>query len=332
MQKFLKLSTVSMLAIVAATNAHAAGYTCEELIEYTSCNDGYYLNAGKCILGTTCGAGNYLSACGDYAGDRYYTGFCSAYDGGVMTVEDLENYTGFTYEECAALAEANEFEEFEYLDAVCFTDITFDPVYGLLFMHMEPYESITCKPCPAGMYQPIAGQYWCLECPAGSECATDGLATHTLCEIGEYSNTGATTCSSCPATGLTDKSGAVVKATTAQKGSTTSAACYVGEEYSFTDTKGIYHFKSDCALKPWTVYPTTEEECVSFGYQWHCDAECSCMYYGEGIFTHPNAPITEEECVKIENAVWNAELIPNRCECANGWSLGSSGLYCPTNG
>jgi len=43
MNKFLKLTGVSMLAIVAASNANAAGYTCEELIEYTSCNAGYYL-------------------------------------------------------------------------------------------------------------------------------------------------------------------------------------------------------------------------------------------------------------------------------------------------
>ena len=61
MNKFLKLTGVSVLTIVAATGANAAGYTCEELIEYTSCNDGYYLNSGDCIEGATCGAGNYLA-------------------------------------------------------------------------------------------------------------------------------------------------------------------------------------------------------------------------------------------------------------------------------
>jgi len=44
MNKILKLTGVSMLAIMAAANANAAGYTCEELVEYTSCNPGYYLN------------------------------------------------------------------------------------------------------------------------------------------------------------------------------------------------------------------------------------------------------------------------------------------------
>ncbi|MBR2412801.1 MAG: hypothetical protein IKB10_04025 [Alphaproteobacteria bacterium] len=60
MKNILKLTGVSMLAIMAASGANAAGYTCEELIEYTSCNDGYYLNDGKCIESTSCPSGSYL--------------------------------------------------------------------------------------------------------------------------------------------------------------------------------------------------------------------------------------------------------------------------------
>ncbi len=57
MNKFLKLSGVSILAIIATTNANAAGYTCEELIEYTSCNPGRTLVDGDCV----CDAGYYTN-------------------------------------------------------------------------------------------------------------------------------------------------------------------------------------------------------------------------------------------------------------------------------
>ncbi len=81
MQKFLKLTGVSVLAIVAATGANAAGYTCEELIEYTACNDGWYLNDGDCIESTTCPSGSYLRP------------FCSVSDCGVSYDSETEEYT-----------------------------------------------------------------------------------------------------------------------------------------------------------------------------------------------------------------------------------------------
>jgi len=59
MNKLLKLSAVSMLTIVATTAANAAGYTCEDLIEYTSCNENYALVDGDCIL--SCGPGSISS-------------------------------------------------------------------------------------------------------------------------------------------------------------------------------------------------------------------------------------------------------------------------------
>ena len=48
MKKYLIVG-VSLFALFAANNAMAAGYVCEELIEYTSCMDGYYLTNGDCI-------------------------------------------------------------------------------------------------------------------------------------------------------------------------------------------------------------------------------------------------------------------------------------------
>ena len=316
MQKFLKLSTVSILAIVAASGANAAGYTCEELIEYTSCNTGYYLNAGKCIEGASCGAGNYIAICpSEYV---LMENICCDEDSGDCGISvDCNGEYAVYYAQGCVRKDAVEYEYFSMYD-------------------IQPInETVECVQCVAGTYQPSAGQYGCLECPAGSECATDGLATHTLCEIGEYSNTGATTCSSCPATGLTDKDGAVVNATTAQKGSAGVYACYIGEEYSFTDTKGTYHFKSDCALKPWTVYPTTEEECKMFDeeFQWVCsdDSEsddCECLqkdkFDSEGHGISIYAPTTKEECDKIDDTMWDGE-----CKCVeNTWGFYEDGLDC----
>ena len=57
MNKLLKLTGVSILTIMATANANAAGYTCEELIEYTSCNTGYALLDGDCV----CDGGYYTN-------------------------------------------------------------------------------------------------------------------------------------------------------------------------------------------------------------------------------------------------------------------------------
>ncbi len=57
MNKLLKLTGVSVVAIMTAMGANAAGYTCEELIEYTSCNTGYALLEGDCV----CDGGYYTN-------------------------------------------------------------------------------------------------------------------------------------------------------------------------------------------------------------------------------------------------------------------------------
>ncbi len=96
MNKLLKLTGVSMLTIVATTGANAAGYTCEELIEYTSCNSGYYLNAGKCIESTTCPSGSYLKvSCDD--NQVAYFGVCVEDETGDTAVGVLREDCGFTY-------------------------------------------------------------------------------------------------------------------------------------------------------------------------------------------------------------------------------------------
>ncbi len=75
MQKILKLSAMSVLAVITASGANAAGYTCEELIEYTSCNAGYTLSAHRCVYMPTCSAGSYSTqSCPD--GYTYSSDWC----------------------------------------------------------------------------------------------------------------------------------------------------------------------------------------------------------------------------------------------------------------
>jgi len=303
MQKILKLSTVSILAIMAANGANAAGYTCEELIEYTSCNAGYYLNAGDCIEGTTCGAGNYLKAtCPD--GYYFFTSGCLA-EGSVDT--------GHTAETCAA-------------------DFGDNGVYYDTGNWCEGYNSdiddvevvvatISCTPCSVGTYQSTAGQYSCTTCPAGSYCATSGLATVSgTCAKGQYSMPGATACSSCPTHTYTDAGGQSVNvpATTVSTGSGSLTACIIDSNTYFTDTAGTYHFKSNCAFAPTpeTFAVNSEQDCLAVDGSWvteyeepYCSAPISII------------PETEQEC----NAVGLDWVLPDeRCGCEypdadSGW-------------
>ena len=292
MQKILKLSTVSMLAIVAASNANAAGYTCEELIEYTSCNTGYYLNAGDCIEGTTCGAGNYI------------TGTCpegSVYDSNWCWVQDSPgDFVSGDDEYC-------EESGGDLLGPGCISqEILGDSEYSWYYEHADdenwsltdvitPVLSYTCSACAAGEYQPSAGQYSCLTCPAGSECPT--TTTATLCEIGTYSSAGATSCTSCPTTGLTDKDGKTVVATTASKGTTGLGFCYIADDVMFQDDKGIYHYTSECGIYGYTPFDESvatetqkEARCTELGGTWD-GGECVISY---------DIPETEAECNKYQ--------------------------------
>ncbi|MBR2412547.1 MAG: hypothetical protein IKB10_02685 [Alphaproteobacteria bacterium] len=270
MHKFVKLSAVSMLAIMAATGANAAGYTCEELIEYTSCNPGYYLaTENHCPSGST-----------------YFSGVCHSYG----------EYYPSTEEDCPNEEEGGQ----EYMGAGCIIDYDEDAYesygYGPGFYPLQIGMCTTCPAgstcagdtadkvacaagtyqpntgqtscidapvgnyvsatgatkytaCSVGQYQPTAGQSSCLPCPAGSYCATTGLSAATgKCNIGTYSTGGETSasCTSCPITALTDINGDTVSATTASTGSTSASACFIDPSAEFKDDTGIYHFKQNC--------------------------------------------------------------------------------------
>ena len=281
MNKFLKLTGVSMLAIMTANAANAAGYTCEELVEYTSCNPGHYLSPicsdgytpvlGLCAYYEMNGdfvVGQTADSCGEY--DMYeYKG-----DGCIketITYEDIDGYL-------------SEVKTIDFVKATsdtisctpcpagtsCAGDTsqlskcpsgTYQPSTGQSSCIPAPagnfvadnsssmFGATAYTACAAGTYQSSTGKSSCSLCPAGSYCATTGLSAATgECAIGTYSLSGATACLSCPATGLTDKDGNTVVATTAATGSTGVTACLVMSDTTFTDDKGVYRFTSNCTF------------------------------------------------------------------------------------
>jgi len=183
MNKLLKLTSVSMLAIMTATNANAAGYTCEELIEYTSCNPGYSLytttSDNRCPDGYTVLDTEYMTFC--------YIPVYSAENNYDISVEECE-------ETCDRLYNHEEgYEEYcvngvgyKFYDAskVCvrledestdnWTDDTFIELTGSLTSTSQ-----------------------CNECPIGHSC-TGGTAVAEVCSGETYADvTGLTACKSC---------------------------------------------------------------------------------------------------------------------------------------
>ncbi|MBR2412276.1 MAG: hypothetical protein IKB10_01260 [Alphaproteobacteria bacterium] len=294
MQKILKLTGVSMLAVMTASGAHAAGYTCEELIEYTSCNPGYYLQNQSCA--------------GD--NDEIMFDVCECdgeYHGAVSSKEECN-----IDEHCAGYGYATFYE------TACVSDGEWvSPLSG----------AVTCNECPAG--STCAGNTaGVTPCPAGSYCATAGLSQPTgKCAVGSFAGAGATACTSCPSTGLTDINGVVVNATTASAGSTSITACIVGSESQFKDNKGVYHYKSECAFDYATLTINNESECVATGGEWYADdgnEEYFC--YLDNI-----VPETEEECV-ASGLEWVEMEMNSACGCQDGESVtvspGRTGIYC----
>ena len=335
MNKLLKLTGVSVLAIVAASNANAAGYTCEELIEYTSCNDGYYLNSGKCIEGASCGAGNYLKAIPpEISSDKPEEDAWAEYGTTWCLYAEDDYWLADSQEECEAYDDSGIEQGTWYGEGFVYDS-------GNNYRRFAKELNVECTPCAAGTYQNAAGQYSCLTCPAGSYCGTMGLSAATLCTQGTYSMDGATECSQCPATGLTDKNGATVVATTATTGSTSPTACIVGSEYYFTDTKGTYHYKSDCEFD---LSGETEEKCIALNYldplniNPNHNESLGWFWYGEGCELLGNsvtalAPTTEEECAAVSSydgvnfTIWE----DGQCKCQEGvwwYSAYDETLYC----
>ncbi|MBR2412459.1 MAG: hypothetical protein IKB10_02220 [Alphaproteobacteria bacterium] len=286
MQKFLKLSTVSMLAIVVATNANAAGYTCEELIEYTSCNPGYYLSghdecnksedypyylAGLCEIEAGTYKYGYTEAACTAEGGTYYPGAC--FGGFDEMVGEAYGWDSdeffFASQNCiqcqAGTSCAGGIAYWQYCPGG-----TYQPNAGQSSCLLTPAGTYTedvdikwTEPikCAPGSYQPQSGQTSCVECPAGSYCAGTGLsAVSGECAIGTYAVAGADACTSCPSAGLIDINGAVVNATTLSAGAESISACVIGPDARFKDDAGIYHFKSNCEYK----LSTFEEACTEY--------------------------------------------------------------------
>ncbi|MBR2412278.1 MAG: hypothetical protein IKB10_01275 [Alphaproteobacteria bacterium] len=329
MNNFLKLTGVSMLAIVAASNANAAGYTCEELIEYTSCNDGYYLNSGKCIEGSACAAGNYLQGVcpDDYT---YSDSWCAA---------SFSSWTtGLTQAECEDIP-----GESYWYGPGCLLDDTWPDELG--DNDFIPSTGFECTECAAGTYQNVAGQYSCITCPAGSECPTAGLASHTLCEVGEYSFAGATTCLTCPTHKYTNASGqSVTVSATSKAGAAGANECYIGPDTYFTDKSGTYHFKSNCSLGDtltWKTSVSSAEECAIVAattgenwvwtdyegeYPFACRLQCPSGDCDE-VTNYSYLPQTESECNQLDGEF---EWLDGKCKNVSCEELefGQDGLGC----
>jgi len=306
MNKLLKLTGVSMLAIITANGANAAGYTCEELIEYTSCNPGYYLSGSGCPDGYT-----------------FYSSICYAWGG--------EYYPNMTEEECLSWNEG-EAADAEYMGAGCIDYNSSDGI-GSNFVVAS---GITCEQCPIGSTC-AGGTAGTTTCPAGSYCATAGLSQPTgKCNVGTYSIGGATSasCTSCPATGLTDKNGVAVVATTSGTGSTSASACFVGNNVEFKDDKGIWHYKNTCEHGNfqfgdcgWADHTGVMNE---FGeYDYRC-ADGLELYWGAALSTPlctPSFPETEEECNQVAGATWSEGA--GECMCYDEmWNCNDGKLYC----
>ena len=277
MKKFL-IGGVSLFAILSAVNAMAAGYTCEELIEYTSCNEGYYLSAGA----LTCPDGYTFvqDVCEDAMGSLYYV----------------------SSEEC------NEVDSGVHMQSVCLDDLAFqnssssESNNDQWYVEPTAASATTCSTCPTGAYC-TGGTTAATPCPAGSYCATTGLSQPTgLCAQNSYSTGGATACISCPDTDLTDKDGKTVVAKTATTGTDSPSKCFIDPDAYFKNTKGIYHFKSNCSYA-YNIDPDslTEEEkierCESFGGTWSdVDGYFSSPVCYAG---RPSLPDNEEDCLAL---------------------------------
>jgi len=349
MNKLIKLSAVSMLAIVAATGANAAGYTCEELIQYTSCNPGYYLNNGDCIgLVTSCDAGYYLTGAQYDCPDGYvsYQGGCGEF-GTTFDITDVVSGTtntcpsGYTYSSSICLQYG------EYTTNLSESECSDDWIGSGCYKRVIDYDYLigdtdgvlvggtSCVAAPAGSYSPGGLVVSATKCAAGTYQPQSAQSSCITTPKGNYSIAGATAYTACPATGLTDKDGNTVVATTATEGATTLAACIVDENVYFADTKGTYHYKSNCAIDMFAAESysvTNEAECEAVDGYWYEPAE-ECVVDGSSLL-----PKTEAECNKLASKVGkegDAELTWSNgvCTCdatGDGYQMVWSGtsLYC----
>ncbi len=292
MNKFLKLSGVSILAIIATANANAAGYTCEELVEYTSCNAGYYLSTAD----ATCPDGySYVTdACageddilGGYTKESCAEEYCDR-----LECEDIsEGYDRYLGDGCASSGYDEETGEYVGYDFIAKAGTT------------------SCSECPAGSYC-VGGDKTATPCAAGTYQPEKKQTTCLTTPVGNYSLAGAENYTACPTTGLKDKDGKTVTATTSGDGATSIMSCYVGPEWYFNDTKGTYHFTSNCnAFDLATATRAQKEErCTSMGGSWSSDGYCKIDFV---------YPTTKSTCNEFDFCYWLQDDPEDTgaCEC-----------------
>jgi len=223
---------------MTASGANAAGYTCEELIEYTSCNPGYYLNDG----GDACPSGD----------THYPNGVCI--EQADMMVADFA-----TKAECEAAWEGTSGTDYKwYTGPVCVSGV--DTNYNVEISAANENAGKTCNECPIGSIC-SGGTESATPCPAGSYCAGTGLsAVSGQCSAGTFSFAGATACSTCPEHEYTNANGQTISvpATTVPEiGAGSVSACIIDSDKTFTDIKGTYHFKENCAYDA-VLYPSCD--------------------------------------------------------------------------
>ena len=295
MNKFLKLTGVSMLAIMTASGANAAGYTCEELIEYTSCNPGYYFSTDKCSKDA-----------------MYITGVCDwteFYDNVSWNMTEEECYeeeSGAIYRTEACLRAESVDEDNSYAEGVYVTEVNL----------------ASCFECTAGSYC-TGGTADATLCPAGSYCAGDKLDAPTgVCAKGFYAEAGATTCTECPASILTGANGNAVSVTTEDTGSTSSSACYVAKGTTFENEKGTYKYTDNCAYSGAIQFYEPSNGTCADGYYYS-----EAYEGGNGVVISDTGcyliPTNEESCNQA-SGWWTGET----CECDMEWYGDAvSGIY-----
>ena len=352
MNKLLKLTGVSILAIMAAANANAAGYTCEELIEYTSCNPGYYLGDATCpddyeYIESACLLENALrdrdiskEECEKISGVTsadtiiygvYKAAICYRDGGGY---DEFTEPTGFSCIECN---EGHSCAGGTESQLSCRAG-TYQPNSGQTTCLTTPAGNFSAlgatnyTACPAGQYQPTAGQSACEECPAGSYCATTGLsAVSGVCTDGTFAGAGAMNCSNCPETELTDAENNPIVATTGGDGATSMAACHIGPNTYLKDTKGVYHYKSKCnAYGSFDESNATsaerEERCSTLGGYWNClDSECEEGYCDASAHYDTN---TEANCVSVGGTWSQTGEDEYTCFCTVSFDLSNGNIVC----
>ena len=290
MKNILKLTGVSVLAIMATANANAAGYTCEELVEYTSCNPGYYLSPADLT-------------CPD--GYDYGTGWCYIeFDDQIISVG--------TEEECAEEARVyGNGVAYDFIGDGCFSmDLyyeNYDKSEALAELNDAVDGSVDCMICPAGS-SCTGGTAGAVACAAGTYQPNAGQASCIDAPVGNYVvETGATAYTACPASGMIDASGNVVSVTTASTGSTSATACFVAKGVEFKDDKGIYRFTENCHTS-YNFVKAVNNGCPN-GYM------LLDNYDGDDAYCINKLPDTEAECLDVAGgaAWWDDES--ENCVC-----------------